>query len=390
MAWIKKLLEISQKPERLVLGMMSGTSVDSIDVALCAIRRGGVDATVELREMYSEPYDPLLRETIRKFQGLTLREVAELHAAIGEAFATAALNALRHLSIPASSIDLVGSHGQTVYHHSGRAPRCTLQLGDGDRIAERTGLPVFCDFRARDVAAGGEGAPLTPYADGIFFKGSYGDTKAVLNMGGIANVTLLAGYLNTTVGFDTGPANAPLDRIASRLTNGALQCDLDGKLTKGGRVKEQLLRALIDRDTFITKAPPKSTGVETYGDEFVEEAIKMHGGCDADLLATMTEFVAWSIAYNLKTFSVSPVQKVIIAGGGARNPALVARLSEHLAPIKVVPSEEYGVPSGARECMAFALLANDALLGLPTGIPSITGVSRPVTLGKLCLPSHAL
>ena len=270
------LLERSNKPARLVVGLMSGTSADSIDVAVCRMAGQGGEVGVELLHYREHPHDLEVRRRVIGVAGLDVRGVAELHVLVGEAFAAACLATLEEAGLSPTDIDLIGSHGQTVYHHSGVAGaiRATLQVGDGDVIAVRTGCYVISDFRARDVAAGGEGAPLSPIADAVLFGrgagGEPGRRRAILNLGGIANLTVLDDDPARVFGFDTGPANAPLDRLARRLSGGALGCDRDGRFARSGRVNEPLLAELLEDDPFLARRPPKSTGFEMYGDAFVD------------------------------------------------------------------------------------------------------------------------
>ncbi|MFO0907817.1 MAG: anhydro-N-acetylmuramic acid kinase [Isosphaeraceae bacterium] len=387
-----ELDRVASKPERLVVGMMSGTSADSIDVAVCRI--SGDLGGVRLLHYEEHGHDPDDRARILAIREQGVRELAELHVAVAERFAAACLKTLRHAGIEPSEIDLVGSHGQTVYHHSGvpGALRATLQIGDGDIIAVRTGRPVIADFRARDIAAGGEGAPLSPIADAVMYAPN-SDThapkrRAVLNLGGIANVTVLDVDHSRISGFDTGPANAPLDRLARRLTDGAQGCDVDGRIARSGRVNVDLLAQLLEADSFLARRPPKSTGFEMYGDLFVEQAITSHGAADADLMATLTEFTAATIARAFRDFILSntSIDEVIVAGGGVKNPFLMERIAALLAPIAVLTSDEVGIPSNAREAMAFAVLADMTLRGVAAWLPPVTGASHPKLLGKLCFP----
>jgi anhydro-N-acetylmuramic acid kinase len=374
---------------------MSGTSANGIDVAICRAIGSVETGTTGVKLLYSgvAEYPEDLRERIQRGSlSLDTRGVAELHGAIGEAFADAAQRALKTAQIAARELDVVGSHGQTVYHHSRRpgVARVTLQLGDGDRIAARLGAPVFFDFRARDVALGGEGAPLTPYTDRILYGGVTG--RAVLNLGGIANLTFLADRRERITGFDVGPANAPLDRIARRLTEDRESYDKDGELARRGTVVKKLLDELCVGDEFVKLAPPKSTGFESYGDEFVESLARRYGGpVDVHVLRTVIEFEAWAIVDALTRFvpaGLPPVKELIIAGGGAENPVLIGALTERCYTMGIVVrrSEELDIPSAAREALAFAVLAHEALLGQQTSLPAVTGASHGAVLGKLCLP----
>jgi len=393
--WFRRTTE---KPARVVVGMISGTSADSIDAAVCRISGSGVPtadregARVELLHYGETPYEPELKTRVQNLAQWDVRAVAELNVEVGEAFARACLKTVAEAGLKPSDVDLIGSHGQTVYHHSSvpGAIGATLQVGDGDVIAERTGAMVVCDFRARDIAGGGEGAPISPYADMILYaprdRKSASDRRAVLNLGGIANVTVLDPDSSRVFGFDTGPANTLLDRLARRLSDGSLSCDRDGAMARAGRVDEGLVERLLAEDPFLARRPPKSTGFEMYGDAFVERAGGLLGRFDADLMATLTEFTARTVADAFARF-VPPVVEVIGAGGGVKNPVLIGRIAELLAPARFVLGDDRGVPGDAREAMAFAILANDALHGLPTSLPAVTGARRPATLGKFCLPN---
>ena len=373
---------------------MSGTSADSIDVAVCRIV--GEPERVELVHYAEQPLDPEIQASVRSAVQLGLRELSELHVRVGERFAEACLATLARAGLSPRDVDLVGSHGQTVYHHSSvpGAIRSSLQVGDGDVIAERTGLPVLCDFRARDIAAGGEGAPVTPRADMVLFgagEAAGSCRRAVLNLGGIANVTVLDPDPGRILGFDTGPANALLDRLAFRLTGGALAFDRDGRLARSGKVNDSVVETLLASDPYLERTPPKSTGFEMYGDDFVARAAALHGGLDADLMATLTEFTARTVAlaFDRHVRVDPPVDEVVAAGGGVKNPALMDRIIALLHPIRVRLSDEFGVPSDAREAMGFAVLADLALRGRTTSLPAVTGARRPVVLGKWCLPPLA-
>jgi anhydro-N-acetylmuramic acid kinase len=391
---LSDLLERSRKPARRVIGLMSGTSADSIDVAVCRMTGQGGEVAVELLHYREHPHDPEVKRRVIGIGDLDVRGIAELHVMVGEAFAAACLTTLAEAGLFPQDIDLIGSHGQTVYHHSGveGAIRATLQVGDGDVIAVRTGCYVVSDFRARDIAAGGEGAPLSPIADVVLFGGRAGDEakrrRAILNLGGIANLTVLDDDPARVFGFDTGPANSPLDRLARQLSGGAPACDRDGQFARAGRVDESLVAELLDNDPFLARRPPKSTGFEMYGDTFVARVAERHGGFDANLMATLTEFVARTIALGVRQCAeLGPsVDEVIAAGGGVENPALMERIAAALAPIPIRRSDEFGVPADAREAMAFAVLADMTLRGEAAYLPPVTGAAAPKLLGKLSFP----
>jgi anhydro-N-acetylmuramic acid kinase len=385
--------DLTRKQSRIVVGMISGTSADSIDVAICRIKASGLHSAdrpgtnVDLLHYDEEPYDPEVRRRILDVARLDVRGIAELHVKVGDIFARACVAAVLKAGLTPQDIDLIGSHGQTVYHHSSvpGTMRATLQVGDGDVIAEETEALVVSDFRARDIAAGGEGAPISPLADLILF-GSRGPTRrAVLNLGGIANITVLDHDPERVFGFDTGPANSLLDRLARRLSRGELDCDRDSRIASAGQINEELVETLLKTDPYLARRPPKSTGFEMYGDAFIDRAAALHGGVDANLMATLTEFTARSVAGAFAQF-VQPIDEVIAAGGGVCNPVLIQRIRELLAPARLLRSDDLGVPIEAREAMAFAILANEAIHGHTTSLPAVTGARRPAVLGKFCLP----
>lgn len=383
--WIQQLSALSAKPSRRIAGVMSGTSVDSIDVAICSILGSGPSASVVLSSLYTHKYPADLQARVRALKETTIKEVSELHLALGRLFGEAvneAIAASTKNKLESLPVDLIGCHGQTVYHHSRQGMRSTLQLGSGEAVAEVTGLPVVFDFRARDVAAGGEGAPLTPYADSILFRAS-DESKAVLNLGGIANITLLSPDTARIFGFDCGPANAPLDRLARILSRGSASADVDGAWARAGTVNHRALKSLLDEDSFVNLPPPKSTGFEMYGDGFVQRLISLHeGGIPSnDCLATAVEFVVHGIGRAVELSKRDP-KELIIAGGGLRNPFLIERLRSRLPNIDLVGSDKYRVPPEAREAMAFALFANEWLMGTAVSQPAITGLCAPRMLGS--------
>ncbi len=387
------LHERSVKPSRLVVGLMSGTSADSIDVAICRLSGQGSEIAVELISYCEHPHVPDVRRQILGAADLDVRAIAELDVRIGEAFATACLRSLEEAAISLEDVDIIGSHGQTVYHHSGIADalRATIQLGDGDVIAVRTRCPVFADFRAHDIAAGGEGAPLSPIADTLLFNtsklGAPG-RRAILNLGGIANLTVLHEDPTRVIGFDTGPANSPLDRLARQLSDGELEYDRDGQFARAGKVNERLLADLLAEDLYLARRPPKSTGFEMYGDAFVGRSAARHGAYDSNLMATLVEFTAKTIALGICQCAElgAPIAEIVVAGGGVKNTALIERIAALVAPVPIRRSDDLGVPSDAREAMVFAVLADMTLRGMPAFLPPVTGASAPKLLGKLSFP----
>ncbi|MGQ0793818.1 MAG: anhydro-N-acetylmuramic acid kinase [Deltaproteobacteria bacterium] len=384
------LSSIIAKRRRLVVGLMSGTSMDGIDAALVEIQYSGVETRLHLIDFLCIPYGANLLARLRGIR--TVEDVSELNFLVGEAFASAALLLIREAGFSPRDVDLVGSHGQTVFHnppsHKKGAPS-TLQLGEPDVIAERTGIATVGDFRTRDVAAGGEGAPLVPYADFIMFR-EFGRVRIAQNIGGIANLTLVADDIDEVIAFDTGPGNMPMDRVIVLATGGNRNYDRGAQVALGGRVDEGLFRDLLSHPYFETP-PPKSTGAEVFGDEFASKlyALAQSGKISlADLMRTLAELTVETIAraYERFIFPKWKVSEVILSGGGTYNPLLVGRLAERLGEgVRLSKSDKFGVPSDAKEAIAFAVLANELISGNCANLPKVTGAARRVPLGKIAL-----
>ncbi len=378
-----------------VIGLISGTSSDGVDAALVDIqkRRGRVQIDLIAFEVYPYPKS-LPRQLIDLASGLpqSVANVCHLNFYVGELFAEAARRIARKGRIPLSKVDLIGSHGQTVHHlpvpkrEGSRAIRSTLQIGEPSIIAERTGVTTVADFRPRDMAAGGEGAPLTPYLHHHLLSDPK-RSRAVVNIGGISNVTYLkAGApIEKTIAFDMGPGNMLIDGLVRTLTG--KEFDEGGKMARRGKVDAPLLSNLM-RHPFIRRKPPKSTGREIFGATAVASVLqstRMRRLPPEDLIATATDFTASAISENIRRFILKRggLHEVIVGGGGVRNPVLMERLAELLAPIPVQPFEALGHESRAIEAMTFALLAYQTFRGRPTNIPFVTGARRPVVLGKI-------
>jgi anhydro-N-acetylmuramic acid kinase len=267
-------------------------------------------------------------------------------------------------------------------------PASTLQLGEAAIVAARTGAVTVSDFRVADMAVGGEGAPLVPYADWVLFR-KPGKRRALQNIGGIANVTVVGERLDDVYAFDSGPGNMVIDALAARLTGGEETCDRDGIFSARGRVLPDLLARLVDEDDFLRRPPPKSTGRERYGRAFAERLVATAPGArPEDLLATAVAFTAESIALAYRTFVLprTTVDEVLVSGGGAHNPTLMAALASRLAPLPVHVFSDGGIPAAAKEAVAFALLAVEAVHATPANVPAATGARRPAVLGKTSLP----
>jgi anhydro-N-acetylmuramic acid kinase len=345
----------------------------------------------------SVPFAPPLRERIfRAFrpEASSVDELCRLNFDLGEAFAAAALQAIAAAGLTTSDVGLIGSHGQTVWHDVAPDGRVTstLQLGEPCVIAERTGITTIADFRPRDVAAGGQGAPLVCLFDLLFFADEH-QNRAVQNIGGIANVTTIPAGFNVEletwnvepIAFDTGPGNMLIDEAARLATGGAQTYDVDGRLALAGQVHTGLLSELLAHP-YLAQRPPKTTGRELFGRQVAAEVWRRGqalGLAGADIVATVTAFTAESIAQAYRDFIPFPIHQVILGGGGRRNPALVAMLRERLAPARLLTTEDFGLNSEAKEAVAFAVLAYQTWQHRPGNVPSCTGARKPVVLGKI-------
>lgn len=372
--------------------MMSGTSLDGVDAALLEVD-GTTPGTFSWRLLgfHSESYLPEERDSIRRaIEGGGPAELARLHAVLGERFARCALAGCARAAVDPGSVAAIGSHGQTVWHDppSGGARGATLQLGDPATIAEITGIPVVSDFRTRDVAAGGHGAPLVPWPDRLLFSAP-DRPRALQNLGGMANVTWLPAASGTepVLAFDTGPGVALIDTAAELATGGRRTFDADGELAAAGRVDEDLLEQLLQHP-FLRRRPPRSTGREVFGSAFVaglieDRAPRSHRDW-ADLVATLTAFTAASVADAYRRWVLPRgVSEVLLAGGGALNPVLAGMIAERLAPVPVRDLSVLGLDPEAREAACFAVLAWAHLHGLPANAPDSTGASGGRVLGSL-------
>lgn len=375
-----------------VIGVNSGTSVDSIDVALCEIapdlRTGPGELTLRLLAQQEQPYPMTLRERVLELchtRECRLDDLTELNFLLGEAFAAAILTFLPAIGIGEREVDVIGSHGQTLYHlvEPGRT-RSTLQMGEPAVIARRTGATVVANFRVADIAAGGQGAPLTAYLDALLFS-SADRSRALQNIGGIGNVTFLPAGSGPhgAYAFDTGPGNALIDYGARYFTGAPF--DRDGALARAGRVDEESLNELLAHPYF-QQPPPKSTGRELFGDDFASDLIahSLKRGLEpADIMATLTALTAESIASAYRAFGPPRLDDVLVSGGGAYNSTLMTRLHNALPGTRVSSFDAVGLPASAKEAVLFALLAYETVHGRPANLPRATGATSPVVLGQI-------
>jgi anhydro-N-acetylmuramic acid kinase len=363
---------------------MSGTSLDGIDAALVDIR--GRRPLVRPLGSRTTPYPPHLRARLlaaAEDAPLSAGALARLHVAVGEHLAHAVLALCRTLRVPPARVALAGSHGQTIHHAPGA--HCTLQIGEPAVIAVRTGITTVANFRVADLAAGGEGAPLAPWAHHVLFAHPR-HARAVQNLGGIGNVTYLPpgdGPMKVAA-FDTGPGNMVIDGVVRRLSRGRSWMDRDGRLARRGRVDEGLLAALL-RHPFLRRQPPKSTGREEFGADVVGRLVRdgrRRRLADADLVATATAFTARATADAYRRF-LPPLDEVLVAGGGSRNPTLMAALAGALPGVRVCPVDDLGVDGDALEAYVVALLAWAAATGRSAVLPQVTGARARPVLGQV-------
>jgi anhydro-N-acetylmuramic acid kinase len=370
--------------ETLAVGIMSGTSLDGVSAALVGITDAPPRLDVRLAAFHQEVYSAAERgqivDTIARGGS---RDLAVLHVALGERFAAAALQLLAQARVAPRDVSFVASHGQTIWHEPGQA---TLQLGDAAVLAERLGIKVVSDFRARDVAAGGQGAPLVPLVDVMLF-GDPDRGRLLLNLGGMANVTWVPrrGQVDGALAFDTGPGVAIMDAVTRRIDADA-PYDRDGERARRGRPQRKVLDALLG-DAFFAQAPPKSTGRERFGQAFADallERVRSAGGSDNDAVATATALTVETVARALEQWTPAPpAADLVISGGGARNPVLVEMLAGRVRPRPVARFDDLFFDGEAKEAVAFAFLGHLTLTGRPGNLPAATGARGPRVLGHV-------
>lgn len=383
-----------ERPSHLVVGLMTGTSADAVDAALVRFEGQGLETRHTLLGYRETALDRALRREVLDVAAAAAvapERLLRLDAALGEWYAAAVAELLAGAGTPAEAVTAIGCHGQTVRHvprASGGGEAFTLQIGSAARLAERTGLTVVSNFRDRDTAAGGEGAPLVPAADVWLFR-SAAESRVLLNLGGMANVTWLprGGGAADALAFDTGPGNAVLDELVSLATGGAERFDASGARASRGRADEGLLRELL-ADPFFALAPPRSTGREKFGAAYAAALAARAAALSLspdDALATAVELTAASVAEGIARWCGAgrPVDAVFASGGGVRNAALMAALARRLSPARLESLEALGVPPEAKEALAFAFLAHLTLGGFAGNVPGATGARHAVPLGQI-------
>jgi anhydro-N-acetylmuramic acid kinase len=397
---LERLMHVATKYSRRIIGLMSGTSLDAIDVAMVRIQKHGLNATVRLEHFREYPYPPKIRSVVRDLfdpKKARIDDICRYDFILGEVFAAAVLRMLEETRIKADSVDLIASAGQTIWHDPTVSvvnpdvdwldhpieTRSTFAIGQSAVIAERTGIITVGDLRVRDVAAGGQGAPLVPYFDWVLLRHKQRG-RCIQNIGGIGNVTYIPprAQWEDVVAFDTGPGNMIIDELAWIATNGRQTYDVDGVLAASGTVRQELLDRWMS-DPYFAMDPPKTTGRELFGAQFARRIIDEAPDTDLhDLIATATALTAESIARSYTAFIQprGPVHEVMLAGGGAKNPTLVRMLQERMPKQKLMIYKA----SEAKEAMAMAMIANDSVVGLVTNVAGATG-GKPTVLGKICL-----
>jgi anhydro-N-acetylmuramic acid kinase len=378
----------------LALGIMSGTSADGIDVAL--VRMAGRKASLE--DFAAFPFPRRVQKVILSLgEGLPVAtgEISQLNFLLGELFASAALAACKKFRVAPSQVEVIGSHGQTVFHQGmpaqfhGRPVASTLQIGEPSVIAARTGITTVGDFRPADMAAGGQGAPLVPFVDFLLY-GHPRIGRAALNIGGIANVTAIpaGSKLEDVFAFDTGPGNMVIDALVRHFTRGRKGFDRDAEMASKGKLIPGLLNTLL-RDKYFSRLPPKTAGREQYGKTYVRSLLSRREARAAepeDVIRTATILTALSIldAFHNLVAPRAKINELIVSGGGAHNPLLMAQMESGLKKVRVRTADELGVPGDAKEAFAFAVLGYETLRKRPSNVPGATGAKKAVVLGKVC------
>lgn len=393
-----KLEQLKGKKKKLAVGLMSGTSVDSIDAVLVEIAGHGIATSLKQRAFVSYPYPKGFRGYVlgNSLPGTgSVDTLSQLNILIAHFFADAVKSVAKKGHVPVRSIDLIGSHGQTVHHIPdertlfGKKIRSTLQLGDPATLAALTGVPTVGNFRTADMALGGQGAPLIPYFDFLMFR-SPKKHRALLNIGGIANITLLKKNcsVHDVAAFDTGPGNMVIDALMKRFYK--KEFDRNGDTAQRGMILSPVLKKLMAHPYF-SRPLPKSTGRELFGKMFADRVVRLCGGKrKEDVVATVTEFTALSIYQQFDRLLRPRIGKhrldeLIVSGGGAMNGTLMDSLRRSFHPAKILLSTDLGIDSDAKEALCFAVLANETVHEIPANVPSVTGAQRQTVLGEICL-----
>ncbi|MGI9534582.1 MAG: anhydro-N-acetylmuramic acid kinase [Thermodesulfobacteriota bacterium] len=393
MNWLDSIIS---KEDKIVIGLMSGTSMDGIDSAIVHIRGNGLDTTVELIDFMTYPYTNRLRYDLEEITNASISKISDLNFAVGEAFSDAAISIIERAGFKPVEVDLIGTHGQTVFHNPPSHQSeysSTLQIGEPDIITERTGITTVSDFRPRDMSSDGEGAPLVPYVDYILFKNK-DKTRIAQNIGGISNCTIVTPDLTDVIAFDSGPGNILLDEIMRIHSSGKRNYDKNGEIAKKGEVDYKVLYNLLNNNYFKVP-PPKTTGREMFGKNESQRLYKLVENKSLDLsnlLATLVQFTVDTIynSYEDYVFSKWKISEVILSGGGAFNPLMVNKLAQKLKPIELSLSYKYNIPADSKEAISIAVMANETIFGNPSNLPNVTGARSASPLGKISIGKNIL
>lgn len=395
---MQKLIELSKKKSRIVAGLMSGTSVDGIDVAIVEITGNGINSELNLLAYDEVKYPDGFKDIVLKNsdkKSASVEDICRLDFLIPRFYDDAIRKVCNLHDIDHSKIDLIGSHGQTIHHLPvkekmfGYEVTGTMQIGSGSVLAQLSGIPVVSKFRNADMAVGGQGAPLVPYFDYIMYTDK-SENRALLNIGGISNFSILAanGKPEDITAFDTGPGNMLIDKLMQILYNKSY--DKNGEIASSGKLNDVLFEKMKSNDEYISKTPPKSTGREYYGNDFVNNIILGESGIpDEDIIHTVAAYTAFTVFSNYEKFVAdkTKIDKLFVSGGGAKNKFIMRKLQEYFGKtVKVTDTAELGIDPDAKEAVCFAVLANEFIAGNPANVPSVTGAERNVLSGELALP----
>ena len=377
----------------LAVGLMSGTSLDGIDAVLCDICGSGNTTRIKQLEFTTLPLSSEIKEKIKRCcnNQATVAQVCSLNFELGELFAKAVQSVCKQYGVKTTQLGFIASHGQTIYHIPRKTSdyaASTLQIGESAVIAQRCGCPCIANFRVKDIAAGGEGAPLVPFSEYILYS-KKDEAVALQNIGGIGNVTVLPanGSIDDVFAFDTGPGNMVIDEAMQCLFN--LAYDDNGTIASKGKLIEPLMEQL-KKDSYLSLVPPKTTGREVYGSNYTHQLLNQYNTCNPeDIIATLTWFTAYSIAENYRRFILDKhdVKKVILGGGGAHNASLRYFLANELPGIAVLTQEDLGYSSDAKEAIAFVILGNETMHHQFSNVPKATGAKQKVILGNVTYPN---